>query len=154
MMPFQAITLAEVKLIFQLSEGQGMNDKGKGEGHSGARHVSITNSGLGDRLMSHSRGGIAAYTAFRSFDEQVAAAHEVLNLPANDAALEDFRVNTKPGKDFELKRVRVGAPTLLRYARGDGGAATFPCTCYTLILRKDLSRPHGMHIITFFGEMG
>jgi hypothetical protein len=153
-MPFQEITLAEVKLMFQLSEGQGRNDKGKGEGHSGSRHVSITNEGLGDRLMSHSRGGIAAYTAFRSFDEQVAAAHDVLNLPSNDAPIEDFRVNTKPGKDFQLVRTRVSKPTLLRYARGDGGAATFPCTCYTMFMRKDLSRPHGIHIISFFGEMG
>lgn len=153
-MPFQPITLPEVKIIFQLSEGRGANAAGRGEGHAGAKHVSITNNGLGDRLTSHRGGGIAAYTAFLSFDEQVAAAHDVLNMPANDAALEDFRVNTKPGQDFALRRVRAARPTMLRYGRGDGGAATFPCTCYTMFLRKDLTRPHGMHIISFFGEMG
>jgi hypothetical protein len=153
-MPFQPITLPEVKRIFQLSEGRGANAAGRGEGHAGEKHVSITNFGLGDRLMSHRGGGIAAYTAFLSFDDQVAAAHEVLNMPSNDAALEDFRVNTRPGQDFQLRRIRTIRPTMLRYGRGDGGAATFPCSCYTMFLRKDLSRPHGMHIISFFGEMG
>lgn len=153
-MPYQAFTFADVKLIFQLSEGQGANAAGRGEGHAGARHVSITNAGLGDRLRTHRGGGIAAYTAFRTFDEQVAAALEVLNLPANDAPLEDFRVNTRPGQDFALRRVRVPSVTTLRYGRGDGLSAPFPCSCYTMFLRKDLTRPSGMHIISFFGEMG
>ena len=152
-MPYQPVTFGEAKLMFELSEGTGADAAGRGEGHSGSRHVSIPNSGLGDRLRNHRRGGIAAYTAFLKFDDQVAAAVEVLNSPANSAALEDFRVNTRPGRDFELRRVTVPSVTVLRYARGDGGAATFPCSCYTMFLRKDLTRPYGIHIISFFGEM-
>jgi hypothetical protein len=153
-MPFQLLTYAEVKMMFELSEGTGANEAGRGEGHSGSRHVSITNAGLGDRLGNHRGGGIAAYTAFRTFDDQINAALAVLNLPANDAAIEDFRVNTKPGKDFALRRSQLPVPMMLRYGRGDGGSAPFPCSVFTMFLRKNLGRPHGMHIISFFGEMG
>ncbi len=153
-MPYQPFTFADVKLIFQMSEGTGANAAGRGTGHAGARHVSITNANLGDRLRTHRGGGIAAYTAFRRFDDQIAAALDVLNLPASDAPLEDFRANTRPGQDFSLRRVRVPNVTILRYGMGNGGSAPFPCTCYTMFLRKDLSRPYGMHIISFFGEMG
>jgi hypothetical protein len=153
-MPFQPFTYSDVQMIFRLSEGQAPSQGAGGVGHAGERHVSIANAGLAERLRDHQGGGLAGYTAFLSFDDQVKAALAVLNDKANDALLEEFRVETRPGQRFEkLKNHFLPVPVRMRYAIGDS-AKVFPCQYFTMVLRKDMARPRQMHIVTFYGTMG
>jgi hypothetical protein len=152
-MPYQPFTFGEVETIFRLSEGNAPSSGSGGVGHAGARHVSISNSGLNTRLSNHSSGGLAAYTGFLSFRDQVGAALQILNLPENDPPLERFRQEIRAGDSFSIKNGWLPTPTVMRYAT-PGGAATFPCHYFTLVLRKDMSRPRQMHVVSFFGTMG
>jgi hypothetical protein len=152
-MPYQPFTFGEVETIFRLSEGATPNIGSGGIGHAGARHVDISNSGLNTRLSNHSSGGLAAYSAFLTFRDQVNAALQILNLPENDPPLERFRQEVRPGKPFSIEQSWLPTPMVMRYAT-PGGAATFPCHYFTLFLRKDMSRPRDMHVVSFFGTMG
>ncbi|GGC27977.1 hypothetical protein GCM10011371_14360 [Novosphingobium marinum] len=145
-MPYTPFTLDEVRRIFVQSE--------QGTGHAGARHVDITNAAMWDRMQG-SRGSraVAAITSFVKFDDQLGAALELLNSPANDAALEQFRCEHKPGRPYFAIQHRLAAPVQMRYAIG-GGTRTFPCTLVRLILEKKYGRPRNMHVVTFFGEFG
>jgi hypothetical protein len=154
-MPMQYISYADVEAMFRLSEGTGGHpETGRGEGHAGSRHVSITNAGLGDRVIDHKRGWLAAYTAFLSFRDQIGAGYEVLNAPSTDQIITDFQFNAPAGKDLQLTRVPVLTSMRMRYGMGGGGSGIFPCSVFTMFLRKDMNRPHRLHIISFFGEMG
>ena len=144
-MPYTPFTLSELRLIFQLSE--------TGGGHAGQCHVGIDNDSLWGRVQDYQGSGIAARTAFLSFNDQLQAALEVLNAPANSAALEDFRVNKRPGRPYCEISHGLAAPMRMRYGMG-GGAKTFPCRLVTVVLDKNLARPRQMHVVTCFGEMG
>ncbi|WP_298471002.1 hypothetical protein [uncultured Erythrobacter sp.] len=152
-MPYTPFTRNEVKRIFQLSE--------QGRGHAGERHVNITNQGMAERQMgTHERSGISDVTSFVKFDDQIDAALALLNAPANDAALERFRVEKKQGRGYsggggryvELTHT-LNAPVLMRYAIG-GTTRTFPCRRVKMIIDKCNGRPRNIHIVTFFGEFG
>jgi hypothetical protein len=145
-MPYTPFTFAEVRLIFQLSERAG--------GHAGALHVDITNDDLWNRVRDYRGTGLSARTSFIRFDDQVAAALELLNAPANDAAFEQFRCEVKQGQrpHFTMDHT-LAVPVQMRYAIG-GGTRTFPCRRVRLVLAKDHARPRAMHVVTCFGEMG
>lgn len=152
-MPFMPFTRADVKLMFELSE--------PARGHAGARHVSITNVGMVDRQMGgRGREGLAEVTSFLKFDDQIDAALELLNAPANDAALERFRVEKRagvayPGSSSRYAEIehRLNAPVPMRYAIG-GTTRTFPCQKVKLVFDKAPGRPFDLHIVTFFGMFG
>lgn len=152
-MPYQPFTFDEVQTIFTLSEKRPPALGAGGIGHAGERHVSITNRGLSERLPDDKISGLAAYTAFLSFEDQVKAALELLNLPANDTPLEHFRQALRPSERFSIDHCTVPTAVKLRYGTA-GGGATFPCATFSLHLRKDLGRPRGMHVVTFYGTMG
>lgn len=153
-MMFQRFTFAEVETIFRASEGRAVTRGRANPGHAGERHVSISNAGLWDRFMDYQDSGLALRTAFLDFKSQVGAALAVLNDPANETELERFATQTRQdAPPFALKNAWLPAPVTMRYAIG-GGAQTFPCHYFTLVLRKDLSRVRQMHIVTFFGTMG
>lgn len=150
-MPLQPFTRDEIRLIFQLSEGPE-----NGGGHAGAQHVNMSKERLWQRVQAYKGPGLALRTSFLTFADQIEAAFQVLNDPRNDAALEDFRVNAKAGdrNHFDrLKNLPLATPIRTHYGIG-GGAQVFPCSLVTLILHKNLSRPRGMHVVTFFGTMG
>jgi hypothetical protein len=159
-MPYTPFTFEEVKSIFVMSEGNALST-GRGTGHAGGRHVDITNEGMWNRMQG-TRGGntLSAITSFIRFDDQVNAALELLNAPANDAALEQFRTDKKPGRGYpgsnspyaEITH-RLNAPIKMRYAIG-GGTSTFPCSLITLVFDKCYGRPRNMHVVTCFGEFG
>ena len=152
-MPFQPFTQSEVTRIFHLSEGAGVD--GHHTGHAGRKHVDITNRGLADRLAAPTRkgGGLAAFTAFLRFSDQVAAAVEMLNAPEQDQDLEAFRVQARAGDELRLEHRLTTSTFPMRYAIG-GGGQTFPCNQFTLWGRKVPGRPRDLHIVTFFGEFG
>ncbi|MET0308671.1 MAG: hypothetical protein ABW023_08190 [Sphingomonas sp.] len=153
-MPYQPFTDSEVELIFQMSEGRPVSGKVRSEGHSGGRHVSITNSGLADRLRDHNRGGLAIYTAFLTFRDQIDAAVAFLNSPKTAVRLDRFSIDKKQGESCEIvEEIDLNAPFRMRYGIGDG-AQIFPCNRFEMRLIKDHSRPRQMHIVTFFGKMG
>lgn len=149
-MPYQPFTREEIRLIFQLSEGPT-----GGGGHAGAQHVNKSKEQLWQRVQSYQGAGLALRTSFLTFADQIEAAFEVLNDPRNDAALEDFRVNAKAGDrgHFDMKNLPLRTPVRMHYGIG-GGAQLFPCSLVTLVLHKNLARPRGMHVVTFFGTMG
>lgn len=143
-MPFTPFTLEEVKSILRKSEARG--------GHAGARHVSITTNDLWGRMGEARNNSIAAFTAFLNFNDQAGAALELLNDPAHEQALEQFRVNSRQGDRVTLRH-RLRAPIRMRYAIGEG-SQTFPCSAIRLVIEKDHSSPRAMHVVTCMGEMG
>jgi len=153
-MPYEPFSLKDVRAIFEASEGRGMIVGKPNVGHSGERHVSITNARLADRVRDYKQDGLALRTAFIDFKSQVEAAFAVLNDPVNAPALEHFFNRVRQNDPaYEMKNVWLTTPVKMRYGIGDG-ARTFPCHYFTLILRKEVSLPRQMHIVTFFGTMG
>ncbi|MEP0189509.1 MAG: hypothetical protein ABJP70_02465 [Erythrobacter sp.] len=148
-MPFTPFTRAEVKRILQFSE--------LGSGHAGERHSKATNAYLADRQMS----GTPTATAFCNFEEMITAGVALLNDPANDAALEKFRVEKRAGSGYSggnggkyvVLEHLLTAPMKMRYAIG-GTTRTFPCRRVKMVIDKDHGRPRFIHVITFYGEMG
>ncbi|MEM8724627.1 MAG: hypothetical protein AAGE86_03805 [Pseudomonadota bacterium] len=147
-MPYTPFTRSEVKLILQLSE--------LGTGHAGERHSKATNAYLAERQLR----GTPTATAFLNFEEMIDAGLALLNAPANDAAIERFRVEKRQGKGYpgsSEKYValehRLTAPIKMRYAIG-GTTRTFPCTKVKMVIDKCNGRPRNMHVVTFFGEFG
>lgn len=147
-MPFTPFSTSEIRMIFEMSEGDG-------GGHAGRYHVNMSKEALSERALAYRGGGLSLRTSFLTFADQIKAALDVLNDPANDARLEEFRINAKvsdPGH-FELKNMHLPNPVRMHYAIG-GGAQIFPCQYFTMILHKRPGRPRDTHVVTFFGTMG
>ena len=147
-MPYTPFTRNEVKRILQLSEA--------GSGHAGERHSKATNAYLADRQMR----GTPTATAFVNFEEMITAALALLNDPANDAALERFRVEKREGRGYSgsgevyvVLEHRLPTAITMRYAIG-GTTRTFPCTKVKMVIDKCRGRPRDIHVVTFFGEFG
>ncbi|MEM9500626.1 MAG: hypothetical protein AAF941_02150 [Pseudomonadota bacterium] len=147
-MPFTPFTRDEVMRILSLSELE--------EGHAGERHSKATNAYLVERQMH----GTPTATAFLNFQEMITAGVALLNDPANDAELEDFRVDkkfNKPNTKGRMKRIVLShilrTPMKMRYAIG-GTTRTFPCRKVKMVIEKNFGRPRFIHVVTFYGEMG
>jgi hypothetical protein len=149
------LSLADVTAILRSSEGRTSVHRGdEGAGHGYGRHVTLTREQLWARVDETRNGAVALYTAFIAVGDQIAAARELLNSPAGKWARHEFRQGAptarhpKGGQNGMFAKIHfVGTTRIVRYA---GGGGTMPTNTFTMLLYRDDSRPHGLHIKTFF----
>jgi len=152
-MSFPPFTADEVRRMLMESEGATLPD-GRKKGHAGERHVSITNAGL-DWRMRYSGGtvaGIAMYTAFLTFKDQIRTAVEVLNSPQSRPELGRFLAD-RSRKQCDLKDIVLTNSVPIRMATA-GGSHVYPEASFaTMILHRMTGRTRSIHVQTIFARI-
>ncbi len=121
----------------------------------------ITNVRLAERAERETRnGGIAAFTAFVSRPEMIAAGVDVLNsmvgVWARDQLFNGTATMGNPRRTAHtgMRATIVFGGTIVRGGRYASGTGTFPATAYRMVLDRVEIRPFRLHIHTFFPELG
>ena len=158
---------AQVKTLLQESEGQPSPRRGTSHGHSGSRHVSISNQGLRERNIktreqalaekrrrqeARKRGKpiptpIEIVTSFIQFDDQIDVATALLNHPIAQTARDYFTDN------MGERRVSIEAvvPTTKVRCSSGGRNWTQPLNTATIVL--DRGAGGKLHIVTCYATL-
>jgi len=152
-MSFPPFTTDEVRRMLLESEGATLPD-GRKKGHAGERHVSISNADL-DWRMRYSGGtvaGIAMYTAFLTFADQIRTAVEVLNSAQARPDLDRF-LSDRTRKQCDLKDIVLTNSVPIRMATAAGSHVYPEASFATMILHSMAGRTRSIHVQTIFARI-
>jgi hypothetical protein len=143
---------AEVDRIVRASETRPSRQGAGPTGHTGQRHVLITNEELidrGDAFNQNPNVDLPLACAFSGTPEAVRAVTEALNSPQGQAALQHLDENYPTGIRV---RIEAGVPPLVaRYSSGFGIKRTAVVTSVLVLAERIEEEAYdGLHIHTAF----
>lgn len=144
----RAYTVCEVERIIRASETR-PSLGGDGTGHTGERHVLITNADLADRADNWVWKEMPLACAFAGSPEAARAVTEALNSPEGQAALRYLDATYPTGVRARLEA--AVSPLVARYSSGAGvvHTAVVP-SVFVLLERTEDPASHGLHIQTAY----
>ena len=136
------VTAGQAMDLLVLSEQHG--------GHPCVKHISISNSGLMERLLhgeGGSPGGVIYISAFLTLKDAGEACRQVLKNLGKGVVK---RVSEGESAQRDFTDVRTDRLFRARFAFGGAGVRTYDTDRMTLVIRHKPLFPHGIMIVTFF----
>jgi hypothetical protein len=139
---------ADLETIFRACEFRPTDFGKKREAHSFTKHIGITNADMMTRA-SKVRAEIVAITAFPDNASACLAGAMVLNSPVGQAALNELAGYKAVRAEITWQTPR---PVPVRYVTTSNQAVkTMLCHWFTMVVDRNVARPHGIHLQTLFG---